>query len=142
MSIFKAKEFAKTLTDRNYGFELTKEEEQYAKDNNLVVVFGRSDDCLEIRGAIDDELGMDAHFTKDGLLEYDDDFGSMEEMINFIQGHVPEFKVFKIEGTFEDREFPWMFETKIDHATFEIYEDGEKSCLGLVFTLDSLESIK
>lgn len=37
--------------------EISKTDEQEAKKNNLVVVFGASDDLIEFRGAINDEQG-------------------------------------------------------------------------------------
>lgn len=51
------KEFAKMLDGREYGGEITKEEEALAKELGFVVVFGYSDDNAELRGAIDDETG-------------------------------------------------------------------------------------
>ena len=36
---------------------MTNEQEQAAKQNNLLVLFGASDDLLEMRGAIRDEVG-------------------------------------------------------------------------------------
>lgn len=48
-------ELADLLSGRCRGDEITPEQEQLAKDNNLVVVFGASDDLVELRGAIEDE---------------------------------------------------------------------------------------
>jgi hypothetical protein len=42
-----AKELAKLLNGREYRKEITKEEIQKAKENNLVIIFGYSDDNLE-----------------------------------------------------------------------------------------------
>lgn len=55
-------EFVKTITESRHcgkvfiGNELTRDEEELARENNLVVVFGYSDDCAEFRGAIADEV--------------------------------------------------------------------------------------
>lgn len=53
-----AKELAEILNDCKIGDEISKEIEQKAKENNLVVVFSASDDLIEFRGTIDDELDV------------------------------------------------------------------------------------
>lgn len=45
------------LNGREYGDEITREEEAMAKAHGLVVVFGYSDDNMEFCGAITDEVG-------------------------------------------------------------------------------------
>lgn len=52
-----AKELAEMLSGRKYGMEITSEEARAAKDAGLVVVYGYSDDNVEFRGAIDEEVG-------------------------------------------------------------------------------------
>lgn len=68
-----AKEMAELLNGREYGNEITSDEEKLAKESGLVVVFGYSDDNCEFRGAIDDEVGCycggEIHLTKDGIIE-------------------------------------------------------------------------
>ena len=65
-------EFAKKLDGREYREEITREEAAEAKKNNLVVVFGASDDLIEFRGAIYDEInawgGEIVLLDKDGLI--------------------------------------------------------------------------
>ena len=43
------KEFADMLNGREYGIEITKQEEELADDLGFVVVFGYSDDNMEFR---------------------------------------------------------------------------------------------
>lgn len=66
-------ELAEKLNGRTYLNEMTEEEEQEAKESELVVVFGQSDDLVELRGAIDDELDMydggTIYLTKEGVLK-------------------------------------------------------------------------
>ena len=50
------KEFANLLNNREYKKEITKEEEKIAKENNLIVIFWYSDDNIELRWAINDEI--------------------------------------------------------------------------------------
>ena len=49
-------DFAKILNGREYGDEISTTEEQVAKENKLLVVFGYSDDCVELRGVVDEEF--------------------------------------------------------------------------------------
>lgn len=48
---------AAELNGREYGSEISRAEEKAAKAAGLVVVFGYSDDNVEFRGCIDDEVG-------------------------------------------------------------------------------------
>ena len=48
-----AKELAQKLHGRTYG-NITTQDAAEAKDNDLVIVFGASDDLMEFRGAIYD----------------------------------------------------------------------------------------
>lgn len=127
------KELAALLDGREYLHEITKEESAAANDAGLVVAFGASDDLMEFRGAINDELGAydgtTAYLTSDGLLKNDceDDC-------------CPYFKKIKATAatilSIWDRDgYSWLYQTAIPHVTFEIFEDGETYCRGIVFAL-------
>lgn len=105
------KEFAKMLDGREYGGEITKEEEALAKELGFVVVFGYSDDNAELRGAIDDEIGC----FDGGVLEHDDLPGGIYA-----------------DWCPEDMDCSWAYGTSIPHETFNIYEHGELYCVGIV----------
>ena len=45
-------------------------------------------------------------------------------------------KANKIEGDYTRN--GWVFKTSIPHATFEIIEDNERYCMGLVFNISDL----
>lgn len=50
------KEFAGKLNGHEYDYpQFTKEELAIAKENGFIIVFGASDDLMEIEGAINDE---------------------------------------------------------------------------------------
>lgn len=52
------KEFAKSISGKEYGYpQFTKEEIETAKENRFVIVYGCSDDLMEFEGAIRDEGG-------------------------------------------------------------------------------------
>lgn len=135
-----AKELAAALSGREYGMEIMPEEERDAKDAGLVVVYGYSDDNIEIRGAIDAEVGAydgtTIYFNESGLLNVPD--------CDDIEGcECPYFAQAKktaktIDAVWCKGEAPWTFETDIPHETFTVIEDGEIFCVGIVFNMDSL----
>ena len=137
-----AKQLASLLNEREIMKEITSAEERQAADAGLVVVFGYSDDNMEFRGAINDEVscfdGGTAYVTKDGL---------------FFEPNVchksacPHYAAAKnttksIKAVWHDEGAPyWTFETDIPHETFDIYEDGEVFCVGIVFSKENLALI-
>jgi hypothetical protein len=133
-------EFAAKLNSCSYREEILGLEEAIASANRLVVVFGASDDNMEFRGAIHDEVscygGGTAHLNSDGLLKNDCD-----------DDRCPHFEKAKavasiIEARWcEEEGYSWTFNTTIPHATFEIVEDGAPFCRGIVFDLDHLASV-
>lgn len=102
-------DFAKILNGREYGKEITPLEVQKAEELGFVVVFGYSDDNAEFRGAISDEVDC-----------YDG-------------GRVFEIGDKYIDAVWCDGEYSWTYDTNIPHATFDIYDDGDKFCRGIVF---------
>jgi hypothetical protein len=126
--------FARMLSGRQYGNEISKVEEKTAKEQGLLVIFGASDDLVELRGAIHEEVsaynGTSFRLENDGLVmphECDCEF------CTFDPDDGAEIKVLWDEG-----EYSWMFETEIPHATFEIVEGEEKYCQGIVLEMKSV----
>ena len=133
----KAKEIADLLNGREYGREMTKMEEQLCKDFGFVVVFGASDDLIEMRGCIDDEAecfdGGELAFTKHGFHWKENGDGT---------GHwVGENKIEAVwDGkTSNGTGVSWAYKTDIPHETFMIYEDDEAYCEGIVFSIDDIK---
>lgn len=128
------KEFAIALTGREYGNEITSKEEKMAKDLGFVIVFGYSDDTAEFRGAIYDEVGCyeggEIFIDKDGLIE------ECECECKYFKLAKEKAKIIK---AIWDTEYCWKYEISIPHAEFEIFEDGEKFCKGIVFDIKDLE---
>lgn len=133
-------EMAARLNGREYRQEITKDEEAIAKAAGLVVVFGYSDDNVELVGAIDDEVGAYEgavlRITDSGLLPAfesldKDDEAEMEQY--FLKKHeTPR----TIEALWcAEKGYSWTFKTEIPHSTFEIVEDFEPFCRGIVFAL-------
>lgn len=133
-----AKELAQQLNGREYGrrSQMTPREIAAAKAAGIVVAYGASDDLLELEGAVTDELGGPgtSYFTKAGLL------------VNKCED--PECPYFEVA---RDTAAPlelvwrggpggpaWTFKTAIPHETFNILEDGDLFCVGVVFALSDV----
>lgn len=128
-------EFAKMLDGREYGEEITEEEEKQAKERGFVVVFGYSDDNAEFRGAIDEEVGCweggEVFLDKDGIIED----------CNCRYGRAARENAKVIEAVWcreGERGFAWSYDAEIPHATFEIYEGKDPYCQGIVFDVKEL----
>lgn len=137
-------EFAQRLNGREYGSEITKAEEAEAKAVGLVVVFGYSDDNVEFRGAINDEVGAydgtTVRICADGILpNWPADFGegwSESEAEAYFRRKRAGFR--ELRAVWCPHSLPgtsWAYETDIPHATFNVMEDGEVYCRGIVFRL-------
>lgn len=133
-----AKELAEMLYGREYRNETTKEIEQIAKDNGFVVVFGSSDDLCEFRGAIDDEFGCynggTVYLYENGLLENECDYDNCP----YFAEKKKTAKKIKIVWNDEGNTC-WKYKTDIPHETFNVMEDGELYCIGIVFSISDLK---
>jgi hypothetical protein len=146
----KTQKFAKLLNGRDISSIMTNEEEAKAKDQGLLIVYGESDDLMEFRGQIHDEIGsyegakafvMINKFgklfviTKDELSELEEKFDDL----------ALDFKIKKVEIIAEWNEdenslFPtWTIKTEIPNQTFEIYDSGNLFCKGIVISFESIE---
>lgn len=130
---------AAMLNGREYGNEITQEEENAAKAAGLVVVFGYSDDNAELRGAIYEEIGVadegsEIFVNKTGLLTNECE----NEECPYLEELKKQCAV--IEPLWDKEGYSWIYKTAIPHATFNIVEDGEKYCRGIVFSLADVEA--
>ena len=128
---------AKLINGREYGPRvLTKEEATEAKGKGIVVAFGYSDDLVEFEGAIHDEAGCyeggTIHLSKDGLFH-----SECECECKWAKAAREKFQT--IKAVWDDFGSPsWTFETDIPHETFELIDDGEVFCRGIVFDIKDL----
>ena len=129
-----AKDLAAKLDGTEYPMRVDKETSDAARAAGLVIVYGASDDLMEFEGAIREELdcygGGTAYLNETGLLVNECDCDEC-----------PHFRKIK-EGAMQIKalwckvgEYSWAYETDLPHETFEVVEDGEKYCQGLVFAL-------
>lgn len=134
-------QFAARLSGREYGSEITPEEEFMAQRDGLVVVFGASDDLVEFRGDINDELdaynGTTVKLDGLGLLPRRESIEDDVELEKYFIRKRGNLKTIEALWCAEDG-YSWTFKTDIPHATFEVMEDGEHYCRGIVFDLGAL----
>lgn len=142
-----ASELAALLHGREYRNEITLAEEASAKASGLVVAFGASDDLMEFRGAINDEVGAydgtTVRIDGEGIAPTwpaDSDEGwSESEAEDYFRRKAAGFK--EIHAIWSPQDMPdtsWRFATAIPHATFDVMEDGDIYCRGIVFSLTNL----
>ena len=136
-------ELASALNGRQYTSEISDREEQMAKESGLLVLFGASDDLCELRGAINDELsaynGCTLLIGPDGnlLQEIDrDDEEVLKRHGLFVALAERRKSAIKIDCKWcATKEYSWTFETESPHAAFDVLEDDDKFCRGIVIDL-------
>lgn len=126
------------INNRKYPFRLKKEEKQFAKDNGFIVVYGASDDLMEVEGYSDEEFGCwegcCALFDHEGVLpdrgniDEDDD----EALLCFLTRKKNAKKVSQI---WDEDGYSWIFTTEIPHITFDILKCDDKFCRGIIFSI-------
>ena len=131
-----AKEIAAILDGMEYGEDIKEHDIEYAKVNGAVIVFGASDDLMEFRGAIEDEVscyeGGPAYLDENGLIVNKCD----SEDCPYFAEKLLHAK--HIEAVWNSEGYSWIYKTLIPHETFEILEEGEKYCRGIVFSMEDL----
>ena len=123
------KDFVKKVDGIEY-LEERKNLWEEARKKGIVVVFGYSDDNIEFRGAIEDEVGCfdGRRIQVPGTNRYID---------AIFCGMLSGKEVLKPSEYMTDNMevITWVYRTDIPHETFMMYEDGEPYCRGIVFHL-------
>jgi hypothetical protein len=135
-------ELAKLLDGSEYPFRLNREIGDQAKEDDLLVIYGMSDDLMELYGAIRDEYGCfdGGSFMIDDqgiLLPWDEGEYEDEESAEQYFKRKPKAKMLEALWC-EEEEYSWTYKTDIPYACFDIVEDGEKYCRGIVIDLKDL----
>lgn len=116
---------AASLNGREMGEEITNSEENLAKDSGLIVIFGYSDDNIELRGVVHDEVGM-----------YDGGVIHLHSKSVFVAHDCSceKNKCVAIKCDWDANDYSWFITPpeSIPFAPFDILEDGEKFCRGVV----------
>jgi len=131
-------EFAKLIDGQNRRKFPLKEVQQQAKDNELLFIFGRGDDIVEICGVICEEVdgyeGVKFYLTMDKKKE-------VVYPISADRGESPWGNVYidqwrprvEIEAIWQDEEYPsWIIKTELPHATFMLVDEDSDFCQGIV----------
>jgi hypothetical protein len=126
-----------------YREELGRFDGRAAKAAGLVVVFGASDDLMELEGAIHEEFdcfsGGIAYLDVQGLIDRERsgiDDGATDRQIEEYSWRKTRAR--SIRAVWGKDDISWQYETTIPHATFDVMEDGEVYCRGIVFALADL----
>jgi hypothetical protein len=136
-------DWARTLNGREYMEETTTEEERQMYEAGIACVFGYSDDLVIFKGAIDEEIdaygGNTVLFSKGAVLK--NDCGSGDECPHF-QKQIESSRAAKMyldaEWCAREGAPPWTFEVPFEFETFDIFEEGELYCVGVVFHLSEI----
>ena len=130
-------QLAEQLDGCEIGEEVSKKLGSLAKENGLVVIFGASDDLMEFRGAIDDECG-----AYDGTIALIDSEGLLPEREQIEDDEILERFFIRrktaknVEALWcKEANYSWTFETDIPHASFDVMEEKEKYCRGIVIEI-------
>lgn len=133
------KELAAALNGSVYPLRIAKSIRDEARADGLVIVYGASDDLMEFDGAIRDELGAyngtTAYLTSSGLLTNECDH---DECPHYEKEKA---RAATIEALWcKEGEYLWTFDTTILHETFEVTDEGEPYCRGIVFALADVKT--
>lgn len=136
---------AAQLDGFGYPFSVSRDLQSHAKAAGLVIVYGASDDLMELRGAITEEVsaweGTEILLTRDGLFQ---DETCESQCRYFLQAkreaqrHGRTIKALWDPGD----GYSWRYETAIPHVTFEIVEESEPYCRGIIFALSDVETLQ
>ncbi len=129
---------ALALNGREYPFDLTNEEQAQAKAAGLLVIFGASDDLMELRGIECDEIGAPgvALIDAKGLLPNRDSIDDDAVLKDFFAREPLARKVEALWAAEDD--ISWTYRTDVPHATFDVMEDGIVYCRGIVIDVADL----
>lgn len=135
-------ELAAQLTGMCYSDRIPRPLAIQAKKAGLVIVYGASDDLMEFRGAIDEEVsafeGTTVLITDAGLFETD----ACAEQCRYFQEakRMASLHGESITARWDTGDgYSWRYETAIPHATFEILEDNAPYCRGIIFALADIQ---
>lgn len=124
---------ANALDGSEYRKEGSRELFAEMKAAGLVAAFGASDDLLEFRGAIDDEVGayegVEVRISNGDLVKNE---CRDSDCPNF-NPHPP--GSFEVKAEWDADGYSWKLSTDTPCHYFEVVEDGEKYCRGIVFKI-------
>lgn len=141
MEITHAQYLAQKINGMEYGNKLSADDLAMAKANGLVIVTGYSDDNLEFEGAFTEEIG-----ANDGVVVMADEkgiiMGDEEGCEHCTELQRGKDAPYQIDAQWSKNDYSWYIETNIPNAAyFDVLEDKEKFCRGVVFALADLQPL-
>ena len=132
---FSAKQFAEALVPRDYLDSLYDVERECAKRNGLTVVYGYSDDLMELDGAICAE----GNCFKGGAFHLKRDKGKWK-LVDGIGKHNNITALWYDSNAIDDNgvRIPWTYKTDIPFGKFNMTNGGDPYCEGFVFEVKDL----
>lgn len=136
---------AQVLNGMNYPLSIPKAITEAARISGVVIVYGASDDLMELDGAIRDEFGCydggTAKVDAKGLLRdwesvKDDD--NKAEIAEWLKRAKTAKEIKAVFSPSEPEGATFAYETSIPHATFDVMEDGGIYCRAIAFNLADL----
>lgn len=140
-----AQELATKLDGSEYPLRITPQVRGIAVAEKLLIVYGASDDLIEFDGTWQDEGGVYdggvVTIDRDGIIP---DFGVVEHEVSECEKWIARSKsAAKIEALWcAEAGYSWTYKTDIPHATFNVMEDGETYCRGIVISISDLPAEK
>jgi hypothetical protein len=145
------KEFAAMLDGREYGSEISEQEIEQAGCLGYLVVYGYSDDNVELRGVVDEEIGawdgkifkFDRRGVQPSWNDESEQRDKEQARAFFSRENIPAFRI-NAEWCPERQEYhdlSWLITLEdysdigIKWEPFTIFEDGEPFCRGFVADL-------
>ena len=134
-------ELAKLLDGGEYGSFPSFDQCKLAKENGLLIVYGGSDDLCEFAGAFNDEAdcydGGSVFIDEKGVIPEWESVESPDAARSWLARDERKSEILAVwcgpEG------YSWTYKTDLPHSTFDIMEDDEKYCRGMVIDVRDLE---
>jgi hypothetical protein len=140
------KEWAEKLNGIEYPADELDIFRKEMAENGIIAVFGASDDLLEFRGVLCEEAGawegntvLIASREKGTAFLFDKE--ENEETAEFNRKEIEQMRRVTAVWKPGDIDACWKIETDIPHETFDIMEDGELFCRGVVFHVDDVTGV-
>jgi hypothetical protein len=141
------REWAEKISGFEYpADELDNLNKEMAADG-IIIAFGASDDLLEFRGVIYDEVGaregMEVRISSRGkgtAFIFDEE--ENKDSAEFNRKEIEQMQKIKTRWEPEDIDASWKIETEIPHETFDIMEEGELFCRGVVYHVNDIKAVR
>lgn len=139
--IYTKEQFAALLNGRQYQSEINRDEELIARKSGLLVVFGASNDLVEFRGVLQDEVGAykSTAIQLSPTCEVIDHSNICDYDGLILRGWTPPKSVCEINAEWCPENFEgswriWAFSEHVSniYSTFNIMEDDQLYCQGIV----------